>query len=198
LEEYQASLPAHLRKLFDQYRYEDISFKVVGVGSVGTRCYIMLFMANKNDPLLLQVKEARQSVLEPYAGQSEYDHHGKRVVVGQRVMQSASDMFLGWVTGFDGTHYYIRQLRDMKFSVPLEMMKPDTLQRYAQICVWVLARAHAKGGDAAMVSGYLGKKDTFDDALSQFAIDYADQTEKDHAKLAKAVKAGRVQAITDF
>lgn len=198
LEEYHGSLPSHLRKLFDHYYYEDFAFKVVGVGSVGTRCFILLMMADKDDPLLLQVKEARQSVLEPYAGKCEYDHHGKRVVVGQRVMQSASDMFLGWLTGADGTHYYVRQLRDMKFSVPLEGLKPDESIRYASICGWVLARAHAKGGDSAIISGYLGKKDTFDIALSRFAKAYADQTEKDHAMLAKAVKAGRVQAITGY
>jgi uncharacterized protein (DUF2252 family) len=198
LEDYHQSLPSHLRKLFDHFHYEDFAFKVVGVGSVGTRCFILLLMADNDDPLLLQVKEARQSVLEPYAGKSEYEHHGKRVVVGQRIMQSASDMFLGWLTSTDGTHYYVRQLRDMKFSLPLDAVKPDELERYALLCGWVLARAHAKGGDPAIISGYLGKKDTFDQALSQFAMDYADQTEKDHAKLAKAVKAGRVQAITGY
>jgi uncharacterized protein (DUF2252 family) len=198
LEEYHSSLPSHLRKLFNHYHYEDIAFKVVGVGSVGTRCFIMLLMADKNDPLLLQVKEARPSVLEPYAGKSVYDHHGKRVVVGQRVMQSASDMFLGWLTGMDGTNYYVRQLRDMKFSVPLDALKADELIRYAAICGWALARAHAKGGDSAMLYGYLGKKETFDQALSQFAKKYADQTEKDHAMLAKAVKTGRVQAISGY
>ncbi len=198
LEEYHSTLPSHLRKLFDHYHYEDFAFKVVGVGSVGTRCYIMLFMADKDDPLLLQVKEARQSVLEPYAGKSEYDHPGKRVVVGQRVMQSASDMFLGWLTGADGTQYYVRQLRDMKFSIPLEAIQPDELVRYATLCGWVLARAHAKGGDAASISGYLGRKDIFDVALAKFAKAYADQTEKDHAMLAKAVKAGRVHAISGY
>jgi uncharacterized protein (DUF2252 family) len=175
-----------------------VAFKVVGVGSVGTRCFIMLLMADKDDPLLLQVKEARPSVLEPYAGKSEFDHHGKRVVVGQRVMQSASDMFLGWLTGMDGTQYYVRQLRDMKFSLPLDALKADELTRYAAICGWVLARAHAKGGDPATLSGYLGKRDTFDNALSQFAKTYADQTEKDHARLLKAVKNGQVQAISGY
>jgi uncharacterized protein (DUF2252 family) len=198
LEEYHETLPSHLRKLFDHYHYEDMAFKVVGVGSVGTRCFIMLFMADKDDPLLLQIKEARESVLEKYAGKSVYEHHGKRVVVGQRVMQSASDMFLGWLTGVDGTNYYVRQLRDMKFSIPLEVVKADELQRYAGICGWALARAHAKGGEPAAISGYLGKRDTFDAALSKFAQAYADQTEKDHAMLAKAVKAGRVHAITSY
>jgi uncharacterized protein (DUF2252 family) len=198
LEEYHSTLPSHLRKLFDHYYYQDVAFKVVGVGSVGTRCFIMLLMADKDDPLLLQVKEARPSVLEPYAGKSEFDHHGKRVVVGQRVMQSASDMFLGWLTGMDGTQYYVRQLRDMKFSLPLDALKADELTRYAAICGWVLARAHAKGGDPATLSGYMGKRDTFDNALSQFAKTYADQTEKDHARLLKAVKNGQVQAISGY
>ncbi len=198
LEDYHQTLPSHLRKLFEHYRYEDMAFKVVGVGSVGTRCFIMLMMADSNDPLLLQIKEARESVLEPYAGKSQYEHHGKRIVVGQRVMQSASDMFLGWLSGVDGTHYYVRQLRDMKFSVPLEGVQADELARYASVCGWVLARAHAKGGDAATLSGYLGKKDTFDQALTSFSVAYADQTEKDHAMLVKAVKAGRVKAITGY
>ncbi len=198
LEDYHTSLPSHLRKLFDHYHYEDFAFKVVGVGSVGTRCFIMLFLADKDDPLLVQVKEARQSVLEPYAGRSEYEHSGKRVVVGQRLMQSASDMFLGWLTGADGTQYYARQLRDMKFSLPLEGIKADELSRYANICGWALARSHAKGGDAALISGYLGRKDVFDQALTKFARLYADQTEKDHATLTKAVKTGRVQAISGY
>jgi uncharacterized protein (DUF2252 family) len=194
---YHGTLPAHLRRLCDHYHYEDMAFKVVGVGSVGTRCFIVLLMAGSDDALLLQVKEARRSVLEPYAGKSEYDHHGKRVVVGQRLMQSASDMFLGWVTGEDGTHYYLRQLRDMKFSVSLDALKADQLARYAALCGWVLARAHAKGGDAALICGYLGKKDTFDQALGRFALAYADQTARDHASLVKAVKSGRVRAKSD-
>jgi len=143
---------------------------------VGTRCFVVLLLADSDDPLLIQVKEARPSVLEPYAGKSKYDHHGQRVVVGQRLMQSASDMFLGWMTGGDGTHYYLRQLRDMKFSVPLGALKAGGLAQYAVVCGWVLARAHAKGGDAATISGYLGKKDVFDQALGQFALAYADQT----------------------
>ncbi len=194
LADYQATLPAHLGRLFEHYHYEDLAFKVVGVGSVGTRCYVVLLMADSDDPLLLQVKEARPSVLEPHAGKSEFDHHGQRVVVGQRLMQSASDMFLGWMTGADGTHYFLRQLRDMKFSVPLAGLTAQSLARYAAVCGWVLARAHAKGGDAAMIAGYLGKKDTFDQALGQFALAYADQTVRDHDKLVKAVKSGRVQA----
>jgi uncharacterized protein (DUF2252 family) len=194
---YVESLPIHLHTLLDCYHFEDIAFKVVGVGSVGTRCSVLLFMADGDDALLLQVKEARPSVLEPYAGKSRFDHHGQRIVVGQRLMQPASDMFLGWVTSLDGTHFYVRQLRDMKFSVPLDNLKPKGLVRFAELCGWVLARAHAKSGDAAMISGYLGRSDVFDQALGKFALAYADQTEKDHAALVKAVKSGRVQAIIE-
>lgn len=192
---YHQTLPAHLRKLFDHYHFEDFAFKVVGVGSVGTRCFVVLFMAESEDPLLLQVKEARISVLEPYAGASEYDHHGQRIVVGQRLMQSASDMFLGWMTTIDGTHFYVRQLRDMKFSVPLENLEPKGLARYADVCGWVLARAHAKGGDAALLYGYLGSSDAFDKALAQFAQAYADQNQRDYQALVDAVESGRLQAV---
>jgi hypothetical protein len=197
LADYRDTLPAHMHVLFDHYRFEDVAFKVVGVGSVGTRCFVILMMADSGDPLLLQAKEARPSVLEPYAGKCEFDHNGQRVVVGQRVMQSASDMFLGWMTARDGVHYYIRQLRDMKFSVPLDVIDAPMLSRYASICGWVLARAHAKGGDAAMISGYLGKSDTFDQALAGFAQAYAIQTEQDYQSLVKAVKTGRVKAILE-
>jgi hypothetical protein len=156
-----------------------------------------LFLAGEDDPLLLQVKEARASVLEPYAGKSEYEHHGERVVVGQRLMQSASDMFLGWTTAADGTHSYVRQLRDMKYSIPLVDVQAKYLTRYAAVCGWALARAHAKGGDAATIAGYLGKSDTFDQALVKFALAYADQTTRDHTALLKAIEDGRVLAITD-
>jgi uncharacterized protein (DUF2252 family) len=195
LASYHESLPADRRQLFERYRYVDYAFKAVGVGSVGTRCFVLLFLAGDNDPLLLQAKEARESVLAPYAGRSEFEHQGQRIVVGQRLMQSASDMFLGWTTGADGTHYYLRQLRDMKFSVPLVNLDRQGLANYAAICGWALARAHAKGGDAALLSGYLGRTDAFDQALAKFALAYADQTERDHAALASAVKSGRVQAV---
>jgi uncharacterized protein (DUF2252 family) len=197
LSAYGDTLPHDRRKLFEHYRYLDFAFKVVGVGSVGTYCFIALFLADEDDPVLLQIKEARPSVLEPYAGKGAYDHEGQRVVVGQRLMQSASDIFLGWTTTLDGRHFYIRQLRDMKFSVPLYDLEAKTLTRYADICGWALARAHAKGGDAAMVTGYLGKSDAFDQALAKFALAYADQTEADHAALGKAVEAGRVQAVVE-
>ncbi len=198
LSAYRDTLQTHLHRLVDQYRFEDFAFKVVGVGSVGTRCYILLLLAENDDPLLLQAKEARASVLEPYVGASEFEHHGQRVVVGQRMTQSASDMFLGWVTSDNGMHYYIRQLRDMKFSVPLGVLNAPGLARYADICGWVLARAHARTGDAAMLAGYLGKSDAFDQALATFAQAYADQTEQDYRKLVKAVKSGRVKAKTDL
>jgi uncharacterized protein (DUF2252 family) len=197
LSEYHDSLPAERRRLFERYRLVDYAFKVVGVGSVGTRCLVLLFLAGENDPLLLQVKEAGPSVLEPYAGKGRYEHQGQRIVVGQRLMQSASDMFLGWATYLDGAHCYIRQLRDMKFSVPLVNLDAQRLANYAALCGWALARAHAKGGDAAMLSGYLGRADVFDQALGKFALDYADQTERDHAELVKAVKSGRVQAVIE-
>jgi uncharacterized protein (DUF2252 family) len=195
---YHATLPADRRKLFDHYRYVDSAFKAVGVGSVGTACFMALFLTGDDDPLLLQVKEARASVLEPYAGPSEYDHHGQRVVVGQRLMQSASDMFLGWTTAQTGHHYYIRQLRDMKFSPPLVNVKASQVVNFAALCGWALARAHAKGGDASMISGYLGKSDTFDRALESFANAYADQTARDHAALLQAIKSGRIRAVVDY
>ena len=194
---YHDSLPQDRRRLFERYRFQDYAFKAVGVGSVGTHCYVMLYLADDNDPLLLQVKEARPSVLEPYAGKGPFDHQGQRIVVGQRLMQAASDIFLGWTTGMDGMHFYIRQLRDMKFSVPLVNLEAKGLANYAAVCGWALARAHAKGGDAAMISGYLGQSDAFDQALAKFALAYADQTERDHAALVKAVKAGRVQAVVE-
>ena len=192
---YRASLPDSVRFLFDRFRFVDAAVKVVGVGSVGTRCAVAYFEAGPNDPLLLQVKEAQRSVLEPYAGKSAYHNQGQRVVVGERLMQSASDIFLGWsraeAGGFD---FYVRQLRDMKGSVPLDAMTPPDLADYAEYCGWALARAHAKGGDAAGISGYLGKGDAFDRALADFSAAYADQTERDHAALAAAVRSGRVRA----
>jgi uncharacterized protein (DUF2252 family) len=192
---YRASLPDSVRFLFGRYRFVDAAVKVVGVGSVGTRCAVAYFEAGPDDPLLLQVKEAQHSVLEPYAGKSPYANQGQRVVFGQRLMQSASDIFLGWARaeagGFD---FYVRQLRDMKGSVPLEAMTPPDLADYAEYCGWALARAHAKGGDAAQISGYLGKGDAFDRALAAFADAYADQTERDHAALVAAVRSGRLHA----
>ncbi len=197
LEDYRQSLPEERRVLFDRYRLEDFALKVVGIGSVGTRCYIALFFSEDNHPLILQVKEACPSVLEPYTAKSQYENQGQRVVTGQRLMQSSSDIFLGWTRGRGGNNFYLRQLRDMKFSLPIEGVSAVQLQRYAEFCGWTLARAHAKSGDAATISGYLGKGDQFDLALGEFAIAYADQTERDHAALVDAVKTGRVEALVE-
>jgi len=170
---------------------------VVGIGSVGTRCYVGLFTSSDQHPLLLQFKEANASVLEPYAGKSVYKNHGQRVVVGQRLTQSASDIFLGWAQGKAGFHFFGRQLRDMKMSAPIEGAMPWQLRAYAELCGRTLARAHAKSGDASTISGYLGKSDTFDQAIGKFAIAYADQNEKDHAALVSAVKKGRIEALVE-
>jgi uncharacterized protein (DUF2252 family) len=197
LEDYRQSLPEERRVLFDRYQLEDFALKVVGIGSVGTRCYIALLFSEDNHPLILQVKEARPSVLEPYTAKSQYENQGQRVVTGQRLMQSSSDIFLGWTRGRGGNDFYLRQLRDMKFSLPIEGVSAVQLQRYAEFCGWTLARAHAKSGDAATISGYLGKGDQFDLAMGEFAIAYADQTERDHAALVDAVKTGRVEALVE-
>lgn len=197
LEDYRQSLPEERRVLFDRYQLEDFALKVVGIGSVGTRCYIALLFSEDNHPLILQVKEACPSVLEPYTAKSQYENQGQRVVTGQRLMQSSSDIFLGWTQGRRGKDFYLRQLRDMKFSLPIEGVSAVQLQRYAEFCGWTLARAHAKSGDAATISGYLGKGDQFDLALGEFAIAYADQTERDHAALVEAVKTGRVEALVE-
>lgn len=197
LEDYRQSLPEERRVLFDRYRLEDFALKVVGIGSVGTRCYIALLFSEDNHPLILQVKEACPSVLEPYTAKSQYENQGQRVVTGQRLMQSSSDIFLGWTQGRRGNNFYLRQLRDMKFSLPIEGVSAVQLQRYAEFCGWTLARAHAKSGDAATISGYLGKGDQFDLAMGEFAIAYAEQTEQDHAALVEAVKTGRVEALVE-
>jgi uncharacterized protein (DUF2252 family) len=185
LASYRASLPDERRQLLARYRPHDAARKVVGVGSVGTRCYVVLLLGDRHDdPLLLQVKQATASVLEPYAGR--YRHPGRRVVNGQRLLQTASDIFLGWAG--DGTsHYYLRQLWDMKGGVDLEVLDPADLVPYARLCGWVLARAHARSGDAAAISGYLGSGDRFDRAVADFAEAYADQTEVDHAAFSRWV-----------
>lgn len=197
MEAYRQSLQPSVRILFDRYHLEDWAVKVVGIGSVGTLCMVGLFFSSEGHPLLLQFKEAQSSVLEPYAGKSVYENHGERIVVGQRLMQSSSDIFLGWARGRLGRHFYLRQLRDMKMSFPIDGMSPVGLKRYAMICGLTLARAHAKSGDAATISGYLGKSDTFDQAIGTFALAYADQTVRDHAKLVAAVKAGRIKALVE-
>lgn len=198
IEAYRLSLSDERRVLFDRYRLEDVTVKVVGIGSVGTRCLAALFFSAENHPLLLQFKEAGPSVLEPYAGKSRYDNHAQRVVMGQKLTQSSSDIFLGWARVPDTDRdFFVRQLRDMKMSVPIEGTTLQQAYLYAELCGWTLARAHARSGDAAMISGYLGKTDNFDQAVGSFAIAYADQTERDHAALVQAVSSGRVKAIIE-
>lgn len=197
IDEYRLTLPDERRVLLDRYRLEDYAIKAVGIGSVGTRCSVMLFFSEENHPLVLQVKEARRSVLEPYAPSSIYDNQGQRVVTGQRLMQSSSDIFLGWVRSRLGWDFYVRQLRDMKLSAPIEGVTAAQIALYAELCGWTLARAHAKSGDAATISGYLGKGDQFDEAMGTWAMSYADQVEQDHAALVKAEKSGRIQAIVE-
>jgi uncharacterized protein (DUF2252 family) len=191
---YRETLPAERRVILDRYHILDVARKVVGVGSVGTRCAVALLMAGEHDPMLLQIKEALPSVLEPYAGKSRFTNHGERVVVGQRMLQSASDVFLGWTRDENGRSYYFRQLRDMKMKIDLENMSKADWLEYVEICGWTLARAHARTGDAAIIGGYLGKNDTFDSALAKFSASYADQADRDYADLLKAIRAGRLKA----
>ncbi len=193
---YRESLPDDRRVLLDRYAIKDKAIKVVGVGSVGTVCSVALLMAGEKDPLFLQVKEARPSVLEPYAGPSVYPNHGQRVVKGHRLMQSASDIFLGWTQDRSGRHFYVRQLRDMKLKFRIEEFKPAKMVIFADWCGGTLARAHARSGEPAVISGYLGKADTFDQAIAAFALAYADQVERDYETFAKAVREGRFEART--
>ncbi len=191
---YRESLPEHVRVLFDRFRFCDLAVKVVGVGSVGTRCLVALFMAADNDPLFLQIKEARASVLEPYAGQSLHANQGQRVVAGQRLMQAASDMFLGWTEGANGGHFYVRQLRDVKISAIVEGWDVDRLATYGRLCAWALARAHARSGDAALIAGYMGSSAVFDDAICEFAVEYGDQNQRDYRAFVKAIREGCLEA----
>lgn len=194
IESYRASLPDHMQTLFDRYHYFDYAIKVVGVGSVGTACGVMLFMAADNDPLFLQTKEARASVLEPYAGKSRYLNHGQRVVEGQRLMQTATDVFLGWTRGVNGRDFYVRQLRDVKISAIIDDWDPGMMRQYGRMCAHALARAHARTGDAAMIAGYMGTGQTFDDAIGEFAVEYAAQSRSDYRAFIKAIREGRVEA----
>lgn len=191
---YRASLPESYRVLFDRFELLDVAFKVVGIGSVGTFCEVALFRDAQAAPLFLQIKEARASVLEPYAGRSVFSTHGQRVVYGQHVMQASSDIFLGWTVGLEpGRDFYVRQMRDMKIPMPVDAEVPTDLAYFADACGWALARAHARTGDPAMIAGYLGSSDAFDDAIVKFAKDYADQTESDYSALLKAIKSGRIK-----
>jgi uncharacterized protein (DUF2252 family) len=196
LSAYRQTLPDDRQALLDEYYYVDAAMKVVGVGSVGTRCWVVLMMSASNDPLFLQLKEAVGSVLEPFAGASAYDNHGQRIVMGQRLSQPASDMFLGWAIGPEGNHFYVRQLRDVKIKVLIETFDTDALMAYAKNCGWVLARAHAKAGPSGEIAGYLGASDQFDEAMSEFATAYADQAERDYAVLKAAVRKGDIPVLT--
>jgi hypothetical protein len=196
LEEYKKNLNLGVGLLLDRFAVVDVAFKVVGVGSVGTMCGIILLMSGKGDPLFLQFKQARQSVLEPYCGANPYTHAGQRVVAGQRALQAAGDMFLGWTTGAGKLkrHFYLRQLSDAKIKPVIELMKPLNLKNYAALCGKALARAHARTGDPAVLSGYMGRSSAFEDALAEFGVVYARQNERDHAALMKAIRSGRVEA----
>jgi uncharacterized protein (DUF2252 family) len=195
---YLKTLPEERRVLLNWFTLVDVAAKVTGVGSVGTRCAIALLMAGADDPLFLQLKEARPSVLEPFAGKSRQKSQGLRVVIGQHLMQAASDNFLGWFREPDlKADFYVRQFNDMKFSLDSEEFSAQDFVDYAQICGWELARAHAKAGDAAMISGYLGNGDAFDKALAKFALAYADRTESDHQLFVNAVRSGKIQATLE-
>ena len=195
---YRLTLPEERRVILDRYHIVDIARKVVGIGSIGTRCAVVLLMAGPHDPLFLQFKEALASVLDPYAGKSRYINHGERVVTGQRMLQSASDIFLGWTSDDEGHDYYFRQLRDMKMTIDVEDMSKQDWIEYVGLCGWALARAHARTGDAARIAGYLGKNDTFDQAITKFAVAYAAQTERDHAAFVAAIRTGRLPSRTDL
>ena len=198
---YRHSLPRDRRVLLERFRYVDLARKVVGIGSVGTRCWVLLMLGrDEHDPLLIQVKEAEASVLEPLLGVSSVASHGQRVVEGQRLMQAASDIFLGWVHAEKdldaGPHdYYFRQLRDWKSSVDVETILPRGLSVYAEACGWTLARAHARSGDPIAIGAYLGAGDRFDVAVAEFAAAYADLNQRDYAALVQAVADGRISAV---
>jgi uncharacterized protein (DUF2252 family) len=198
LESYFSSLADDRKTILKQYRIVDVARKVVGVGSVGTRCWIIFMIGNNSgDPLFLQLKEAQPSVLEPYLSKSIYANQGQRVVAGQRLIQGAPDIFLGWGEQ-GGMQYYVRQLRDMKGGVEFDpkKVKTEIMDQYSSLCAWALALAHAKSGDAAMIAGYVGKSDELDEAMVNFAFAYADQTEKDYQALASAAKSGRIKVAS--
>src|SRR3954451_372231 len=199
---YRASLEPDRRVLLEEFELHDVARKVVGVGSVGTRAWIVLMMGrDSKDPLFLQIKEAEASVLEPHLGASEFSNHGQRVVTGQRLMQATSDIFLGWLhvpEGLDGRarDFYARQLKDWKGSAEVEQMVPKGMAAYGRLCGWTLARAHARSGDRVAIGSYLGSSDTFDRAIVEFSKAYADQNERDYNALANAVASGKIKAQT--
>jgi uncharacterized protein (DUF2252 family) len=202
--QYRRTLQTDRRFLLEQFEIADMARKVVGVGSVGTRCWIVLtYGGDESDPLFLQVKEAQESVLSRFCGASAYPNQGERVIAGQRLMQASSDIFLGWQRtdpDLDGQprDYYVRQLRDWKLSADIDIMTPRDMRMYAELCGWTLARAHARSGDRMAIAAYLGGSDAFDQAIRTFAAAYADQNERDHQALVEAVRAGRVAAETDL
>jgi uncharacterized protein (DUF2252 family) len=193
---YRATLQDDRRHLLERFEIVDAARKVVGVGSVGTRAFIVLLQGrDAQDPLFLQIKEATASVLEPYVRKSRYRQHGERVVQGQRMMQAASDIYLGWTKGLDvRRHFYWRQLRDMKGSADPELMRPVGLTFYARTCGWTLARAHARSGDPVAIGEYLGESDAFDKSITDFSERYADQNEKDYQEFVNEVRSGRLEA----
>jgi len=199
LQSYAATLPCDRRHLLNSYRFVHLARKVVGVGSVGTVAWVALMLGRDDaDPFFLQVKEAKASVLEPYLGASEFAQHGQRVVEGQRLMQAASDIFLGWERNLSPEgltrDFYMRQLWDWKLSTDLETIRPETFKIYAKVCGWTLARAHARSGDRVAIASYLGQGDLFDRAITQYAAHYADLNERDHAELVAAIDSGAVTA----
>jgi hypothetical protein len=191
---YRNTLTLACQSLLDRYEFKDAAVKVVGIGSVGTVCWVALLMAGEGDPLFLQIKQARASVLEPYAGASVFPNHGQRVVHGYRLMQPASDMFLGWTQG-PKRHFFLRQLRDTKIGIRVETFRRSEMDLYAKWCGRALALSHSRSGSAATLSGYMGKSDTFDQAIAAFSMAYADQNEKDHAALESAIRTGKVKAV---
>jgi uncharacterized protein (DUF2252 family) len=191
---YRDTLPHSSQSLLGRYEIHDVAIKVVGIGSVGTACWVFLLMAGEDDPLFLQVKEARASVLESHAGASVFPNHGQRVVNGYRLMQPSSDMFLGW-SGTAKRDYFIRQLRDIKIGLMVETFGPTEMNIYANWCGTALALSHSRSGCSVTLSGYMGKSDTFDKAIAAFSVAYADQNEKDHAVLDRAVRSGKVKAV---
>ena len=194
--DYRASMAENRRDFLERHRFVDFALKVVGVGSVGTRCFVVVLQGrDENDPLILQAKEATASVLEPYLPASLHANHAQRVVVGQQLMQATSDIFLGWTRGTGGRDFYFRQLWDMKGSVDTTTLQLPGLSFYATLCGWALARAHARTGDAVAISAYLGTSDTFDAAIADFSETYADVNARDHAAFVAAIDAGAVSTV---
>jgi hypothetical protein len=197
-DQYRATMPESLRDFLERYRFSDFALKVVGVGSVGTRCFVIILQGrDEGDPLILQAKEATESVLDAYAGASSHQNHGERVVHGQRVMQATSDIFLGWCRAPAGRDFYFRQLWDMKGSVDTATLRAPGMGFYGGLCGWSLATAHARSGDAVAISSYLGTSDTFDGAVADFAEAYADQNETDYAAFVAAIAAGKIASASD-